>query len=74
MSVVPITLEVGDFILSPDICVERKSIGDLFSSFQSGRLYTQAEAMCRYYEVRISKESFAILTYPFLVAGANAVN
>jgi ERCC4-type nuclease len=25
----PITLEVGDYILTPDICVERKSISDL---------------------------------------------
>jgi DNA excision repair protein ERCC-4 len=36
--VIPATLIVGDYILSPDICVERKSIPDLFQSFSSGRL------------------------------------
>jgi DNA excision repair protein ERCC-4 len=36
--VIPATLTVGDYILSPDICVERKSIPDLVSSFNSGRL------------------------------------
>jgi DNA excision repair protein ERCC-4 len=36
--VIPATLIVGDYILSPDICVERKSIPDLMSSFNSGRL------------------------------------
>lgn len=32
------TLEVGDYVLTPDICVERKSILDLIGSFTSGRL------------------------------------
>lgn len=50
MKILPVTLEVGDYILSPDICVERKSIADLFSSFASGRLYHQAETMSRYYQ------------------------
>jgi DNA excision repair protein ERCC-4 len=50
MEIVPVTLEVGDFVLSPNICVERKSVPDLFGSFQSGRLYTQANAMSRHYE------------------------
>lgn len=36
--VVPATLTVGDYILTPDHCVERKSIPDLVSSFNSGRL------------------------------------
>ncbi|CEG82458.1 Putative Homoisocitrate dehydrogenase [Rhizopus microsporus] len=39
----PCTLQVGDFVLSPDICVERKSISDLIQSLNSGRLYTQCE-------------------------------
>jgi DNA excision repair protein ERCC-4 len=29
-----VTLTVGDFILTPNICVERKSISDLFGSFK----------------------------------------
>lgn len=47
----PVTLEVGDYILSPEVCIERKSIADLFGSFNSGRLYTQVENMRRYYKI-----------------------
>ena len=36
--VIPATLTVGDYVLTPDICVERKSLADLISSFNSGRL------------------------------------
>ena len=32
MDVVPVTLTVGDYILSPDICVERKSLPDLIGA------------------------------------------
>lgn len=38
LQVVPATLTVGDYILTPDMCVERKSIPDLIQSFNSGRL------------------------------------
>lgn len=41
--------QIGDYILSPEMCVERKSISDLIGSLNSGRLYTQAQAMTRYY-------------------------
>lgn len=51
--IIPVTLEVGDYILSPLICVERKSISDLYSSFASGRLYHQAEKMSRYYRIPV---------------------
>ena len=37
-------VQVGDYILSPEICVERKSISDLISSLSSGRLYVLAWA------------------------------
>jgi len=50
MRLAPATLIVGDFVLSSVHCVERKSISDLFGSFASGRLYTQAEAMSKYYK------------------------
>jgi DNA excision repair protein ERCC-4 len=50
MEVKPMTLEIGDYILSPDICVERKAIADLIQSLGSGRLFNQAEAMLRYYK------------------------
>ncbi|XP_012070118.1 DNA repair endonuclease UVH1 isoform X2 [Jatropha curcas] len=53
MRIIPVTLEVGDYILSPLICVERKSIQDLFMSFTSGRLYHQVETMVRYYRMPV---------------------
>ncbi|KAM7491153.1 hypothetical protein LguiA_034074 [Lonicera macranthoides] len=53
MRIMPVTLEVGDYILSPLICVERKSIQDLFGSFASGRLYHQVEMMVRYYRMPV---------------------
>lgn len=46
----PVTLEVGDYILTPDICVERKSTSDLIGSLNNGRLYTQCVSMSRYYQ------------------------
>ena len=49
MVVVPCMLTVGDYILSPHICVERKSVSDLISSFRDGRLYAQAETMFAHY-------------------------
>ncbi|CAG8592178.1 11966_t:CDS:2 [Funneliformis caledonium] len=50
IEILPCTLTIGDYILSPNFCVERKSISDLFGSFNSGRLYTQCEAMCIHYK------------------------
>ncbi|XP_065833923.1 DNA repair endonuclease XPF-like isoform X2 [Oscarella lobularis] len=50
MNVEPITLEVGDYILTPEMCVERKSVSDLISSLASGRLYNQVVSMTRYYK------------------------
>lgn len=50
LSIVPLTLEVGDFILSKNIGIERKSVPDLYGSFGSGRLFNQAEALCRHYK------------------------
>ncbi|CAF1437265.1 unnamed protein product, partial [Didymodactylos carnosus] len=46
----PVTLEVGDYILTPEICVERKSVSDLIESLNNGRLYTQALQMTRFYK------------------------
>ncbi|PPQ88277.1 hypothetical protein CVT25_005440 [Psilocybe cyanescens] len=51
--VLPATLTVGDYILTPDICVERKSLSDLKTSFNSGRLYTQCEMMSLHYKYPI---------------------
>lgn len=50
METIPCMLTVGDYVLTPDICVERKSVRDLISSFKDGRLYNQAETMMQYYK------------------------
>jgi DNA excision repair protein ERCC-4 len=55
MQIVPCQLTVGDYVLSPSICVERKSVRDLIASFKNGRLFNQAETMLQYYK------------YPFLL-------
>ncbi|EFX01926.1 DNA repair protein [Grosmannia clavigera kw1407] len=49
MVVVPCMLTVGDYVLSPHICVERKSVSDLISSFRDGRLFGQCESMFQHY-------------------------
>jgi len=50
MQVIPCTLQVGDYILTNTMCVERKSLSDLIQSFNSGRLYTQCELMSIHYQ------------------------
>lgn len=50
MEVVPVWLTVGDYVLAPEICIERKSLSDLVSSFSDGRLYTQMEIMSIHYK------------------------
>jgi len=41
IKIVPLMLSVGDYILSDEICIERKAVntGDLFESITAGRLY-----------------------------------
>ncbi|CAO3594824.1 unnamed protein product [Absidia cylindrospora] len=53
IKIIPCTLQVGDYILAPDICVERKSISDLIQSLNSGRLYSQCESMKMHYKTPI---------------------
>lgn len=50
MNTIPCMLTVGDYVLTPAICVERKSVSDLISSFKNGRLYNQAETMLLHYK------------------------
>lgn len=38
IKVVPATLTVGDYVLSPKMVVERKALPDLEASFANGRL------------------------------------
>lgn len=49
MEVVPLMITIGDYILTDDICVERKSISDLIQSLHGGRLYNQCQQMLRFY-------------------------
>ena len=50
--IVPMVLTVGDYILSDQICIERKAVAthDLFESFKSGRLLQQVTNMERYFD------------------------
>ncbi|WEL39229.1 melanoma differentiation associated protein-like protein [Encephalitozoon hellem] len=43
------TLPIGDYLISPTVCIERKSIPDFTSSLNTGRLYLQASMMCYRY-------------------------
>ena len=45
----PAMLTIGDYVLSKDIAVERKSLTDLIGSLRNGRLYTQLCSMKRHY-------------------------
>lgn len=58
IDVLPTTISIGDYILTPDICVERKSISDLTQSLQSGRLYSQTKMMIRHY-----KKAFLLIEF-----------
>ncbi|XP_072390413.1 DNA repair endonuclease XPF isoform X1 [Diabrotica undecimpunctata] len=49
MDIEPLTISIGDYVLTPEICVERKSISDLIGSLNSGRLYQQCTNMSRFY-------------------------
>lgn len=53
MVVVPCQLIVGDYILTPEVCVERKSVRDLIGSLKNGRLYNQAETMLQHYSTPV---------------------
>lgn len=75
----PTTLIVGDYIISPEMCVERKSISDLIQSFNSGRLYQQCEMMTAHYKQPIlliefdQKKSFSLDTYKDTRGGGSGV-
>ena len=48
--VVPCMLSVGDYIITPDICLERKSVSDLIQSLRNNRLVNQCKKMFKYYK------------------------
>lgn len=43
-------LKVGDYIVSPDIAIERKTIRDLVSSIYDGRLFVQCSDLVAHYQ------------------------
>ncbi|ULU05715.1 hypothetical protein L3Y34_017981 [Caenorhabditis briggsae] len=51
--VVATTIEIGDYILSPNIAIERKALDDLTQSLQSGRVFKQIEQMLEHYDCTI---------------------
>ncbi|KAG0658814.1 hypothetical protein C6P45_002066 [Maudiozyma exigua] len=51
--VIPAMLSVGDYIIAPDICLERKSISDLIGSLQNNRLVSQCKKMLAYYKYSV---------------------
>jgi DNA excision repair protein ERCC-4 len=53
MRIEPCTVEVGDYVLTPTMVVERKSINDLIESLANGRLYNQVNQMTRAYKTVI---------------------
>ena len=78
METIPCMLTVGDYILSPEICIERKSVRDLISSFKDGRLYNQAETMLQHYKSPMlliefdQNKSFTLEPFADLTMGGNS--
>lgn len=46
----PVMLPIGDYIITPEACIERKAISDLIKSLNNGRLYSQTQLMTRFYK------------------------
>ncbi|MBO3799758.1 MAG: DEAD/DEAH box helicase [Candidatus Brockarchaeota archaeon] len=46
-------LDVGDYVLSERVCVERKTVNDFASSIMDSRLFQQAKLMAGSYEIPI---------------------
>lgn len=42
-------LAVGDYVVSPEVAVERKTVRDLVSSIYDGRLYVQCSELVKHY-------------------------
>lgn len=46
----PKRLDVGDYLINDEICIERKSVEDFLSSIIDGRLFEQAKNLREYYK------------------------
>jgi DNA excision repair protein ERCC-4 len=51
--IVPLMLEIGDYVVADSVVIERKTISDLISSFVDGRLFKQCTNMQTHYAVFI---------------------
>ena len=47
-------LKVGDYIVSPETAIERKTIRDLINSIYDGRLFVQCSELAQHYSKTIS--------------------
>eukprot|EP01064_Diplonema_japonicum_P034249 TRINITY_DN7040_c0_g1_i3.p1 TRINITY_DN7040_c0_g1~~TRINITY_DN7040_c0_g1_i3.p1 ORF type:complete len:820 (+),score=147.75 TRINITY_DN7040_c0_g1_i3:1-2460(+) len=52
-TLIPHMLDIADYVLSPDIGIERKSIPDLMGSLASGRLLSQVERLTKKYRIPV---------------------
>nr|PVC52779.1 hypothetical protein MACL_00000521 [Theileria orientalis] len=50
LQVISTVLEIGDYLVTRDLCIERKSLSDLYTSLNSARLSKQLSEMCSAYE------------------------
>lgn len=53
VKVIPMSIEIGDYVISRDVCIERKSLQDLINSLNNGRLFTQLQWISRHYSVPV---------------------
>ncbi len=51
--IVPLMLEIGDYIVANDIVIERKTVSDLIGSFADGRLFKQCTNMQTHYAIPV---------------------
>ncbi|OII72125.1 ERCC4-like helicase domain-containing protein [Cryptosporidium ubiquitum] len=53
IKIIPMSLEIGDYVISRDVCIERKSLPDLINSLNNGRLFTQLQWISKHYSVPV---------------------
>lgn len=71
------TLDVGDYIVHGDCCIERKSVDDLINSIYDARLFIQVDEMRKHYSrpvviVEGSSASISSIDKPSVLYGAVA--
>ncbi|MCS6768199.1 MAG: ERCC4 domain-containing protein [Candidatus Nitrosocaldus sp.] len=71
------TLDVGDYIVHRDCCVERKSVDDLINSIYDARLFIQVDGMLKHYPSPVliiegSSTSLSSVDKPGVLYGAIA--